>query len=39
MKNNFYQVIIEGMPSIEAANFSKGLKAKEILKICEEKGI
>ena len=28
----FYQVIIEGMTPIEASNFSKGLKAKEIIK-------
>ena len=35
----FYQVVLECMSPLKAANFSKGLKAKEIINICIKKGI
>lgn len=33
-----HQILMEGMPVSEAANFSKGKKAEWLDRICKEKG-
>lgn len=33
-----HQVLLENMPVSEAANFSRGIKARDLDKICSEKG-